>query len=44
MEVFAAEVAQATALGAALAIHRYWNKKPIPDNLISLKKIRVQFV
>ncbi|GAB4492827.1 MAG: FGGY-family carbohydrate kinase [Saprospiraceae bacterium] len=41
VEVFAAEVAQATALGAALPIHRYWNKKPIPDNLISLKKIRV---
>jgi len=41
VEVFAAEVAQATALGAALPIHRYWNEKPIPDNLISLKKIRV---
>jgi len=38
IEVFAAEVAQATALGAALAIHRYWNQKPIPENLISLKK------
>lgn len=38
VEVFAAEVAQATALGAALPIHRYWNEKPIPDNLISLKK------
>jgi len=41
MEVFAAEVAQATALGAALAMHAHWNKKPIPQNLISLKKIRV---
>jgi activator of 2-hydroxyglutaryl-CoA dehydratase len=38
VEVFAAEVAQATALGAALPIHRYWNTKPIPENLISLKK------
>jgi sugar (pentulose or hexulose) kinase len=38
VEVFAAEVAQATALGAALPIHRYWNTKPIPYNLISLKK------
>ena len=37
-EVFAAEIPQATALGAALAIHRFWNKKPIPENLISLKK------
>ena len=38
MEVFAAEVAQATALGAALAIHAAWNDKPLPTNLISLKK------
>ncbi len=38
MEVFAAEVAQATALGAALAIHPLWNEKPVPTNLISLKK------
>lgn len=38
MEVCAAEVAQATALGAALAIHASWNPKPLPQNLISLKK------
>ncbi|MCW5921339.1 MAG: hypothetical protein KIS77_03280 [Saprospiraceae bacterium] len=38
MEVFAAEVPQATALGAALAIHRFWNKKPPPQNLIALKR------
>ena len=38
MEVFAAEIAQATALGAALAIHEVWNPKPVPENLISLKK------
>jgi sugar (pentulose or hexulose) kinase len=43
-EVFAAETPQATALGAALAIHRFWNKKPLPQNLISLKKIRVPSV
>lgn len=41
MEVFAAEVSQATALGAAMAIHSSWNKKPLSKNLISLKKIRV---
>jgi len=41
MEVFAAEVAQATALGAALALHRSWNPKPLPQNLISLKKSRM---
>lgn len=39
MEVYSAEVAQATALGAALAIHASWNEKPTPDHLISLKKI-----
>jgi len=38
VEVFAAEVAQATALGAALPIHRFWNEKPLPENLILLKK------
>ena len=38
MEVFAAEVAQATALGAALAIHDAWNRNPLPNNLIALKK------
>lgn len=38
MEIFASEVAQATALGAALAIHRHWNQEPLPQNLIYLKK------
>jgi sugar (pentulose or hexulose) kinase len=38
MEVYAASVAQATALGAALAIHEDWNTKEIPQNLIDLKK------
>lgn len=36
LEVFAAEVPQATALGAALAIHRQWNSKPVPKHLIRL--------
>lgn len=40
MEVFAAEVAQATALGAAMAIHGCWNEKPRSKTLISLKKVR----
>jgi hypothetical protein len=30
-------VAQATAMGAALAIHRFWNKNPLPENIIDLK-------
>lgn len=37
-EVCAAEVAQATALGAALAIHSAWNERPVPGDLIGLKK------
>jgi sugar (pentulose or hexulose) kinase len=38
MEVYAASMAQATALGAALAIHEDWNTKNIPQNLIDLKR------
>ena len=37
MEVFAASMAQATAVGAALAIHQEWNSKPIPNDIIGLK-------
>lgn len=37
MEVFAASMAQATALGTALAIHDSWNRSPIPSDLIELK-------
>jgi len=37
IEVFAASMAQATALGAALAIHKSWNNKPIPGDIIELK-------
>lgn len=37
IEVYAASMAQATALGAALAIHSSWNTKPIPHDLIGLK-------
>jgi sugar (pentulose or hexulose) kinase len=36
-EIFAASMAQATALGTALAIHRHWNKKPLPNDIIELK-------
>lgn len=38
IEVWAASVAQATALGAALAIHDEWNPLPVPPNLITLTK------
>jgi sugar (pentulose or hexulose) kinase len=37
MEVYAASMAQASALGAALAIHKSWNSKPIQNDLIDLK-------
>ena len=37
VEVYAASMAQASALGAALAIHDNWNPKPIQNDLIDLK-------
>jgi sugar (pentulose or hexulose) kinase len=37
IEVYAATVAQASALGAALAIHHQWNSNTLPDNIIDLK-------
>ncbi len=36
IDVYAASVAQASALGAALAIHRHWNPQPLPGNSIDL--------
>ena len=37
INVFAATVSQASAIGAALSIHPVWNELPIPDNLINLE-------
>lgn len=37
IEVSAASMAQATAVGAALCIHNSWNKKEIPNDIIELK-------
>ena len=37
MEVYAASMAQTSALGAALSIHNSWNPKPIQNDLIDLK-------
>ena len=37
LEVYAASMAQASALGAALAIHENWNPNPIQNDLIDLK-------
>ena len=36
-EVYAATVPQASALGAALAIHQHWNNHNLPKNLVQLK-------
>jgi L-fuculokinase len=38
VKVWAASVAQATAVGTALAIHQSWNNKTLPNNLIQLKR------
>lgn len=37
MEVYAASVAQATAVGAALAIHQHWNTQPLPADLVEMR-------
>jgi sugar (pentulose or hexulose) kinase len=41
LEVYAASVAQATAMGAALAIHKQWNRLPVPADMVKLKYYRV---
>lgn len=43
IDVYAASLAQATALGAAMAIHAHWNSKPVPENMVTLKKIERPF-
>ncbi|WP_431210643.1 FGGY-family carbohydrate kinase [Puia sp. P3] len=37
IEVFAASIPQATAMGAALAIHSHWNSRFLPGDIIELK-------
>lgn len=37
MKVYATSMVQGTALGAALAIHEYWNDEAVPASLIRLK-------
>lgn len=37
MEVCAATVSQASAMGAALVIHDSWNTQPVPGDLVQLK-------
>lgn len=42
LEVYAASVAQATAVGAALAIHRHWNSRTLPGDLVELKYYKAE--
>jgi glycerol kinase len=35
-QIYAADVAQATALGAALSMHDKWNKGPVPDQILKM--------
>jgi sugar (pentulose or hexulose) kinase len=44
VEVYAASVAQASAMGAALAVHHYWNPQHTPSDLIELKQYTVEAV
>jgi sugar (pentulose or hexulose) kinase len=37
LEVYAATVPQASAIGAAMAIHQHWNTKPMPVDIINLQ-------
>lgn len=37
-KVYAASISQASALGAAMAIHHYWNKQALPVNIVQLKQ------
>jgi sugar (pentulose or hexulose) kinase len=37
IEVFAASIPQATAMGAALAFHSHWNTRSLPGDIIDLK-------
>lgn len=41
IEVYAASVAQATAMGAALAIHNEWNTHPVPADMVKLKYYKI---
>lgn len=37
MEVYAAHMPQATAIGTAMAIHHEWNRKQLPNDIVDLK-------
>jgi sugar (pentulose or hexulose) kinase len=39
-EIYAASIPQASALGAALAVHEQWNSKAMPQEIVRLNKYR----
>jgi L-fuculokinase len=43
-EVYASDISQASSLGAAVVIHQFWNKNPLPEKLVSLKKIENEYI
>jgi sugar (pentulose or hexulose) kinase len=42
VEIYAASIPQASALGAALCFHNHWNRNALPSNLIELKRYSSQ--
>jgi L-fuculokinase len=40
VEVFSATINQASAIGAAMAIHPHWNRLPLPTNIVILKNYK----
>jgi len=36
LQIYAANIAQATSIGAALANHDHWNKQPIPESFLEI--------
>ncbi len=43
IEVYSAKVAQASALGAAIAIRRAWNHEPLPPDIVTVKRYEPTF-
>jgi len=39
VEIYASKIAQATAIGAAQSIHKFWNTKDLPKDIVTLDKI-----
>jgi sugar (pentulose or hexulose) kinase len=43
IEIFTANITQASALGAALAIHKLWNPRPLPASIIELRHCKKEW-